>query len=204
MRAGWTWGGLPRGQEEPPARPTLRGPPRKQGSEPLAGREAAPPGPEPTSYFTTREAERGALWAGAGPAPSPCAAATWPGLWCSRQDGGRRRRRVRQSGLCAFGPGDHGGLHGEPEAQVGRAAPRSRVPDWGGGGRHSHPGPRLGLGHCRGTWQPGRTDPSGPGGWPVLAPTPQAPASHTTHDFLPSTQSSSQMGGHPIPLVGPG
>lgn len=54
-----------------------------------------------------------------------------------------------------------------------RPAPCSLGTEKEGEERHSsHPGPCLGLGHCRGTWQPSKTDPLGPDGWPVLAPIP--------------------------------
>lgn len=89
---GWRWSGFPPGPGGTfrQAR-TLGARPGSRGQRP-SGREAAPPEPEPTSYFTTR----GELWAEAGPAPSalcPAREGWGPGLGsgCSRQDGGRGR-----------------------------------------------------------------------------------------------------------------
>lgn len=71
---------------------------------------------------------------------------------------------MRQTRLCALGPGDHGGLHGEPKAQVGRGHRLSPQAYWHpsahSGGRRwgcTHPHPHRYVGDCRGTWQAGRT-----------------------------------------------
>lgn len=99
---GWRRGGLPpgpRGTSRGPARlRTLGARPGSRGQSP-SGREAAPPGPEPTSYFTTRGGGGENCGQRPGLLPPPCALRPAREGWrpgrgsgCSQQDGGRGRR----------------------------------------------------------------------------------------------------------------
>lgn len=199
---GWTQRsqrvGLQRGQE--PSRASVRLGTRKQGSEALWGgassRGAAPPrgqNPLPTSRLAGKQQQ--GLWAegracSLRPQHRKVCRATWPGA-PHRQDGGRGRAPVWQAGLRAFGPSDHGRLHGEPEAQVG-PGPRPLLPgiQWAGGRLHTRPPTTVWV-TTEGRDGAGRMVPSGPG-WLVSAGMDsQTPAHHATGaswPLLPGTR----------------
>lgn len=129
------------GNQEARVRAPLEGAASLEGSPSL--------GPEPTSYFTTRLGRRlGGLSLLRAPSPPPFCRGRLgqPRLGGSCWQDGRGGPRVRQTRLCAFGPSDHGGLHGEPKTQVDKGlrlpfpspqAPRS--PSAQGGSLYTHP-----------------------------------------------------------------
>lgn len=137
-------------------------------------------GPEPTSYFTTglgRWPEGLSLLGAPSPPPFCTGRPEQPGLGASRRQDGRGRPGVRQTRLCAFGPSDHGGLHGEPQTQVDAGL---RLLSWAPRLTGLHQ-PRVGAGgglaHTP-TWTTVRETAGGPGGaGRTVLPRPGRPAS---------------------------